>query len=520
MITNLSLKSGTYDSSYLGSAVRILTKYRFTAGGFSGGFTLEKDSGEKLLTGNPPLPDFISAHISYNGRGFIRRIIIGDYSARFGQGTNINTGIRRGISLISPGYMSASDEIRPYSSTEENRFLRGFAAQFSVRNIEMSIFISKHSSDATIAASPVSSEEYIVSFLQDGVHNTPSLLKKKDAAAQLAYGAALSYNLKNLKIGLVWSQNRFSLPVNQTSKTPEKVSEFTGDKNSTFTAYYSSFIRKILLYGEFSANSNKKLALIQGVSFRPSDRLTINFLFRDYNSGYTTFIGSGPGSSAKTANEKGVLGNFTFEAAKHLFISGGYDIHNFHWLKYRCSSPSWGTRHELKVRYLPSDKLTIDASFIKRLVVADNTAARGIPDQLKIVTRSYKITSRYSASHNLSIGARIDYNIVNPSESQGFMISQELNYNFRKVPVTLWARYCLFNTDSWASRIYSYENDLLYSFSIPALAGEGSRSYIMARWKIGKFAEIRIKYGITSTVTNGNSCLNTEEIKAQFRVWF
>jgi len=42
---------------------KILTKYKFTSGGFSGGFTLEKDPGEKLISGKPPLPDFLSAHL-------------------------------------------------------------------------------------------------------------------------------------------------------------------------------------------------------------------------------------------------------------------------------------------------------------------------------------------------------------------------------------------------------------------------------------------------------------------------
>src|SRR5450759_4554947 len=37
MITNLSTKSGNYDTSYLGSACRILTKDKFTSGAFSGG---------------------------------------------------------------------------------------------------------------------------------------------------------------------------------------------------------------------------------------------------------------------------------------------------------------------------------------------------------------------------------------------------------------------------------------------------------------------------------------------------
>jgi Helix-hairpin-helix motif len=520
MISNFSLKSGNNDTSFLGSAWKILTKYKFTSGDFSGGFTMEKDPGEKLFSGNPPLPDFLSSNITFTGNGLIKKIVIGDYSARFGQGTNINTDLRTGISLTAPGYMSANDEIKPYTSTEENRFFRGVAGEFSIKNLGLTMFFSKNYSDATIASSSGSENDYIENFYLAGVHNTSSLLKKKDAVSESTYGISLSYNINNLRAGLIWSETRLSLPVKLTGNNPEKILDFTGDRNNIYSIYYNYLIKKILLYGELSADENKKFAVVQGMSFRPSDRLTIGILFRNYFSGYTTFYGQGPGTSSKTTNENGVLENFTFEAARHLFISGGCDLQHFPWLKYRCSAPSWAMKQEIKVRFLPSEKLTVDASYNYRLTMADNAETGGIPDQEKLITRSFKVSSRYSLHNNLTLGTQIDYKIANPSGSTGMILFQEISYNFRKVPVTVWARFCLFYTNDWDSRIYTYENDLLDSFSIPALYGKGSRSYIMAKWKIRDFAELRIKYGITSSVTSGRSLENTEEIKMQFRIWF
>ena len=152
--------------------------------------------------------------------------------------------------------------------------------------------------------------------------------------------------------------------------------------------------------------------------------------------------------------------------------------------------------------------------------MADSADEQGIPSQKVLVTKSFKISAHYSVHDNLTLGTRIDFKTVPSSGSRGMILCQDLSYNFRKIPVTLWVRYCLFNTGSWDSRIYTYENDLLNSYSIPALYGEGSRSYIMVKWKTGSFSEVRIKYGITSSVTQGMSMANTEEIKMQFRVWF
>ncbi len=519
LISNFSLKKSDNNQSGLGCDWKILTKYKFTAGGFAGGCTMEKDQGEKLIYGHPPLPDFLSAHLAFNGTGLIKRIIIGDYSARFGQGTNINTSTMRGMSLTTPGYISAVDEIKPYTSTEENKFFRGAAAEFSLKNLEFSAFLSKNHSDATISASSDSGNYYIENFYLSGIHNTPSTLQKKDIVSVTAYGISLSWSFNNLKIGAVWSENRFSIPLNLTENSPEKTYNFKGDRNSLYTIYYNTFINKILLSGELSANDNK-FSFVQGISFKPSDRLTINFLFRNYNPGFTTFFGQGPGSGSKTSNESGLLGNFIFEAASHLFISGGCDVQHFPWLKYRCSAPSQGVRKEIKVCFLPTENLTLDASYNYRLSMLDNPEAKGIPDQEKLITRSFKINARYSVHDNLTFGTRIELKSVNPSGSMGMILLQEISYRFNKFPVTLWARYCIFNTPDWDSRIYTYENDLLYSYSIPALYGKGSRSYIMVKWKMGRIGELRIKYGITSSSTPGNSFENKEEIKVQFRISF
>jgi hypothetical protein len=416
--------------------------------------------------------------------------------------------------------MSAGNEIRPYMSTEENKFFRGMAASLGFKNLELSVLMSKNSSDATLASASGSSGDYIENFYTAGVHNTPALLNKKDAVTQSAFGINLSYDTRNLKIGIVWSENRFSLPVLNTGDDPVEIYNFTGVRNSIYSLYYNCFIKNILLYGEFSANANRKYAAIQGISLLPSDRLSLNFLFRHYEPGYTAVYGNGPGSGSKPANEQAIMGNFLYEAARHLFISGGVEIKSIPWLKYRCSGPSYGIRKELRLRYLSTENLTLEATYNYRLAMVDNSEKPGIPEQKEMISRTVKSSIRYLFSDNLTLGIRADYKIADPSGGRGALLLQDLIFRFRKYPLAVWFRYCLFKTDNWDSRLYAYENDLLYSFNIPALSGEGSRSYLMIKWNIGNFAEFRIKYVLTSLVTNANSVKNTDEIKMQFRVWF
>ena len=60
------------------------------------------------------------------------------------------------------------------------------------------------------------------------------------------------------------------------------------------------------------------------------------------------------------------------------------------------------------------------------------------------------------------------------------------------------ARLAWFNTASYNSRIYAYENDLLYAFSIPSFFEEGFRTYINLKYKISKHVEFWMKIAGTA----------------------
>ncbi len=519
-LTTLSFRDNNADTSFLAGPWRILQRYRLTKGNFSAGLVAEKDPGEKLLTGNPPLPDFFSVNAAYNGRGIIRKVILGDYSARFGQGTNINTGISTGLSLSAPGYMAARNEVRPYTSTDENNFFRGAAAYLAYRNIEAMFFYSNKSIDASVTTVSGSRESSVSSFYRDGTHNTASLLKKKDTVSEIAGGVNMSYNFRNIMVGFTWSGDKFSLPVKTDVTDPENYFKFSGKTNSIYSVTYKGLFGKMLMYGEFSSSGYKKYGLIQGLSFRPSDRLTINYLYRNYSGGFISFHGKGTGSSTSAGNETELLGSFTLEAAKHLFVSGGCDLRDFPWLRYRNSAPSRSLRKELRIRYFPSEIVAADISYTYRLTMADSPGEYGIPEQENKIIRSIKSSGRISLSENLVLGTVIEYKIAENSVNRGTVLLQDIYYKFENLPLRVWFRYCLFRTDDWDTRIYTYENDLLNSFSIPALSGEGSRSYIMAEVKTGDFGEFRIKYGITSLATNGKDSDYRNELKLQYRVRF
>ena len=60
--------------------------------------------------------------------------------------------------------------------------------------------------------------DIIESFYKSGSHNTSNLLSKKDAVSESFYGMNLSWHLRNVKLGMLYSKNSFSLPVRRDDK--------------------------------------------------------------------------------------------------------------------------------------------------------------------------------------------------------------------------------------------------------------------------------------------------------------
>ena len=54
-----------------------------------------------------------------------------------------------------------------------------------------------------------------------------------------------------------------------------------------------------------------------------------------------------------------------------------------------------------------------------------------------------------------------------------------------------------FETDSYDSRIYAYENDVLYSYSIPAFSDKGFRYYLTLNYDIDKRLSVWLRWAQT-----------------------
>ena len=69
------------------------------------------------------------------------------------------------------------------------------------------------------------------------------------------------------------------------------------------------------------------------------------------------------------------------------------------------------------------------------------------------------------------------------SYQDGFAVYHDIIFKPIGFPLSFTTRYALFDTDGFQVRFYNFENNLLYTFSIPAYYNRGSRFYLNLRYK-------------------------------------
>ena len=77
------------------------------------------------------------------------------------------------------------------------------------------------------------------------------------------------------------------------------------------------------------------------------------------------------------------------------------------------------------------------------------------------------------------------------------MVYQDIHYHPMNSRWKINVRYALMDTDDYDSRIYAYENDVLYSFSMSAYSDSGSRFLLNVRYKLSRSVDLWFRYAAT-----------------------
>lgn len=483
------------NSRYLGSPDRLWARYRFQfSNRVSWGVTMEKDAGEEFFKGsNPHGFDFYSAHLFVRNIGIIKAAAVGDYLAQFGQGLTFFSGLAFGKSANGVGVKRNAQGLRPYTSVDENNFLRGGAATIGIGDrVDVTAFVSYKSIDANVSLTTdtlTEAEEFFSSMFSSGFHRTPNELAKKNAIDEFIYGGNINYRHKRLQVGLTGVSYHFSRPF---LRSPDifNANEFNGRQNSNFGIDYSYIYRNFNFFGEVSVSQNGGVATVNGVLMTLDPKVTLVLMQRHLQPKFQSVYANAVTENSRMNNETGYYLGFNLNPFKSWYVQGFFDLFRFPWLRYQVNSPSWGYEAIAQLSYRPNRNLEISFRFRQKtrqinVSTAENTEPiRFIEDERRTY---YRFHLGYRLSKAWSLRSRVEHSRYQRGDrdvEQGFMVYQDIIFKPLSFPVSFSGRLAYFDTETYNARIFAYENDVLYAFSFPSYYYRGMRAYLNIRYDI------------------------------------
>jgi DNA uptake protein ComE-like DNA-binding protein len=498
------LDSSAATNFYPGSPQRVFLRYKYTYKNLlQYGFVGEKDAGEQFFNGAQKQGfDFYSAHFFMRNVGIVKALALGDYTVNLGQGLTqwMSLSFKKGPDVLSIKRESAV--LRPYNSAGEINFHRGAGITIGKKNWEATVFGSYRKVDANFNAADTSQsqDEFISSLQTSGYHRTKSEVEDKGIQTQIAFGGNFSYQIKRLHLGLNAIQYSFKYPLVKQND-PYNLYALTGTSFGNYSTDYSYTFKNLHFFGEAAITDKKYPAFVNGLLISVANNVDMSFLYRNISKGYQSLYTSAFTESTYPTNEKGFFSGISIRPSNVWRIDAYADMYKFPWLKYRVDAPTTGSDYLVQVTYKPTKQLEIYTRFKSETKSIDYNPYDSVlnpvipqPKQDWRIQFSYKINPTFTVRSRTEM---IWYDKKGEAASQGFLIYADVIYNPLGSHLSGNMRLQFFQTDDYNSRLYAYENDLLYNYSIPVFYGTGYKYYININYDFSKKISLWAKFAQT-----------------------
>lgn len=482
------------------------------------GIVAEKDGGEPFWNKKHKGYDYYSAHLFLKDFRRIKSLAIGDYKVSFGQGLVISNDFMPGRNALVTQAERRNNGFRRHFSTNETDFFRGAATTLAWDKVEAHLFYSYRRMDAQLDSG------LFTTIKTDGLHRTVGDWQKRRTLAMHAFGGHLRYVSPDLCLGITTLAYTFGQNRMEPNEQPYNHFFFRGSSNMNVGIDYMIKNRKIKFYGETAFSKNGALATLNGLLLTPASYFSFLLLYRYYDKRYQSYYGSAFGQNSTVQNEQGVYIGIQLTPFPFWKVAMYADLFRFPWLKYGVDAPSSGKEYMLQVSYAPNDKLSTYMRYRLR------QKEKNVIEEKNYILSPYvqqrlRFQLIYRFSPSLFSRSSVDGILYAEEKTEeesrkGIMIAQSFGWKPLKLPLQSDFYLAWFHTDQYATRISSYERNLLYSFYMPSFYGKGIRLAATFRWDIAKRLSFSFKIGHTRYADREVIGTNLEEIEGKRKTDF
>ncbi len=520
-------------SGYLGDKNSYYARYSYRGGKhLQAGFVAEKDPGEPFFDGTFRTGvDYISGYISLSKIGIVKKVIIGDYHAEFGQGLTFWNSLSFGKSSNTVYVRKRADGLVRHSSAYESQFLRGAGVTLSVLKADLTVFASYRNIDANISDTLESGDLAYTSLPETGYHRTASEIANRNTLTEFTTGTNITYSTNRVKTGLTFAHSK----INGNFDGTQAIYELT-PKPSDKTAIGASVdvnIKQYQFFGELASDlPSGKLAALAGGMFQLSNTVQLSILGRSYSRTFNPLYTAGFAEGSGTSNENGIYAGISILPTKGWKLSGYIDLFEFPWLKFGANAPSSGQEFMALSEHSFTQDFSAKIRYrVKSVEKNQSNSVLPVVPQIKQTSQNLRLQLGYNVTSTIAIKTILETSMFDTdsiSLEQGYLLAQDVSLKLTRIPVNINFRFAIFDTPSWDTRIYSYENDMLYSFSVPAYYSKGTRFFVLLKYSPKSWFDIWLRYSQTyyseldelgqgADLIEGNT---RSEVKAMVRLKF
>ena len=478
---------------YYGSRQRVFLRYKYVYRNLlQYGLVGDKDAGEQFFKGNQKNGfDFYSFHLFARKLGVIKLLALGDFTVNMGQGLIQWQSLAFKKSADVTAVKRQADILRPYNSATEYNFQRGAGLTLQVNHFEATVFGSVRKIDANLRTDTVSTtDDFASSIILSGLHRTPNEVLKRNSLEQTGFGGNISYNTIGFHFGVNGVQYNFSSPLIRNVE-PYNQYAIQGTTWRNLSADYSYTYRNFHLFGEAAIDKNNSRALLSGLIISLDAKVDGSLVYRNIDQKYQSLYGNAFTEGTYPNNEKGLYAGITIKPIPAIRLDAYADAFSFPWLRYRVDAPTSGSDYLVQLTYRPNKQVEVYMRF-KNESKAVNISGLNLQTRQFFVRprQNWRTQISYKLNREFTLKNRVEILWYDPREQkrseQGFMTYFDIGYKPMSRPYAANVRLVYFETDSYDSRIYAFENDVLYSFSIPAFFDKGYRYYLNLNYDVSK----------------------------------
>jgi hypothetical protein len=488
-----------YKKDYLGSPARLFVRFRGKSKSFRYGLNAEKDPGEPFLRKtNPEGFDFYTGFIQWQSASTRSSIVLGDFTAGLGQHLTFSNGMALRKSAYVLSILPSERQLQPSASSNESNFLRGLAFQHSIgQRWKLLLLASSKAIDAKISHTD-NKQAYITSFPSTGLHRTQNEANQKRKAGETTTAMAITHKWKQLSIGAVVCDRQVQ-PRGQLK--PDKWLKSIRKQTPKVGLFTRGNYQNLLFFGEISRDTSNRIAHVAGVIFTPDKQLAFGWVNRNYPPHFDSKLSRAFSERSTTDNEKGNYFSLLLSPNRHFRFRLASDLYHYPHPTYRADLPIHGNDHLMEVQYTRRKKWSITVRH--QIDVKSQNKEINQQKTNRLVPVATKKT-RLEFLRHLSSSLRYKARLVRKTHQyalypvrKGLLLFQDFSLKPKYNTWTLTWRLTTFDTPDYETRIYAYEHDVLYAFSIPAYYGRGKRFYIIWKQKWTVYLSSWLRYSIT-----------------------